>query len=120
MAGHPGGMHGLYCVPRPGEPEPAVDLVVRAQDGGSWEVSIPTEDFTFNTDHVDGPHVPGTGHGHFYVDGLKLQRVFRDQLTLNALPPGQRILRITLNSNDHRTYLVGGVPVSATRLITVN
>ena len=35
-----------------------------------WAVSVKSEDFEFTPNLVDGPHVPGTGHGHIYLNGL--------------------------------------------------
>ncbi|MCP3969006.1 MAG: copper chaperone PCu(A)C [Rhodobacteraceae bacterium] len=102
-----------------GEPRPGVALqVVRQGDG--WKVMIETRGFSFAKDAVDGPHRPGAGHGHLYLNGLKLQRVFGPEARIGALPRGQHELRVTLNTNDHRAYRLDGALVSATAQIVVD
>ncbi|MEC8197159.1 MAG: hypothetical protein VX228_12815, partial [Pseudomonadota bacterium] len=70
-------------------------------------------DFEFTPDLVDGPHVPGTGHGHIYINGLKLGRLYSPTTTIGNLPPGQHEIRVTLSTNDHRAYVVNDIPVTA-------
>lgn len=101
-----------------GEPEPRITLEVEP-DGEAWIVRVLAENFTFTPDLADGEHVPGTGHGHLYVGGLKLQRLLEPQARIGALPQGRHQVRVTLNTNDHRTYVVDGQPVSATAEIIV-
>ena len=74
---------------------------------------VETTDFTFNEDMADGPHVPGVGHAHLYLDGVKLQRLYHRDATIGALPPGSYLVRVTLNTNDHRVYMHKGAPISA-------
>ncbi len=100
-----------YPVP-PDEPAPTVELSV-TKDGDGWAATVQTTGFRFAQDLVDGPHEPGAGHGHVYLAGLKLQRLYQPEFRLGALPPGEYELRVTLNTNDHRTYMVEGAPVTA-------
>lgn len=109
---------GDVCIVERGEPEPRITLEVEP-DGEDWIVRVLTENFTFTPDLADGEHVPGTGHGHLYVGGLKLQRLFAPEARIGALPPGRHQVRVTLNTNDHRTYVVDDQPVSATAEIIV-
>lgn len=102
-----------------GEPAPQLALTVMA-DGRGWRVEAVTEGFTFSRDLADGPHQPGTGHGHLYLNGLKLGRLYEPQAHIGALPPGTHTVRVTLNTNDHRAYLVDHVPVSAEARIVVD
>ena len=95
------------------EPQPALALLANAT-GDGWTLTLQTTGFTFSRDAVDGPHQPGTGHGHVYLDGLKLARVYGDTYQVGPLPPGPHEFRVTLNTNDHRAYAVGGRPVTAT------
>ncbi len=114
-----GGMqmdHGAdYPVPL-GEPAPQVAIgAVETRDG--WQVTIVAESFTFSREAVDTAHQPGVGHGHLYLNGLKLGRIYGPDVTLGALPAGDHELRVTLNTNDHQTYVVDGLPVTAAILI---
>ena len=107
-------------VPRPGEPQPTIAIgVEEAPDGTGWDIRVTTDGFAFRKDLADGAHVPGTGHGHLYADGLKLMRLYGDRVRIGALPPGRVTLRVTLNTNDHRAYVVDGKPVSAVQVVEV-
>ena len=88
-----------------GEPAPRLALSV-APDGDGWRVSIEAEDFTFSEEFVDLYHVPGMGHGHLYVGGMKMGRLYAPEAYIGALPKGQHEIRVTLNTNDHRAYVV--------------
>jgi len=106
-----------YDVP-PDEPTPSLSIAL-SPDEDAWHVTLDTSDFTFSRDAVDGDHAPGIGHAHIYLNGLKLQRLYGKEAQIGALPAGQYELRVTLNTNDHRTYAVAGVPVSAAIALSV-
>ncbi|WP_108483723.1 copper chaperone PCu(A)C [Oceaniglobus ichthyenteri] len=103
---------GDICRVGEGEPAPHLTLEVAAQ-GDGWQVRVLSQEFTF-TEIVDGlGHVPGYGHGHLYLNGVKLQRMYEAQAQIGALPPGEHVIEVTLNTNDHRAYVVDDVPVTA-------
>lgn len=109
---------GDICTVEDGEPAPRLSIEVNP-DGTEWIVTVKAEDFTFSQDMLNGPHVPGTGHGHLYLGGLKVERFFEPEVRIGALPPGTHEVRVTLNTNDHRAYVVDDEPVTATARITV-
>ncbi len=102
-----------------GEPRPTISTLV-TPEGEGWAIDLETGDFTFSKDAVDGAHEPGIGHGHLYLNGLKLQRVFGTKVTIGALPKGKYELRVTLNTNDHRAFRVDGQKVMATAKVNVD
>ena len=102
-----------------GEPAPSIALSVEP-DGEGWRVLVETDEFTFSKDFVDRDHVPGTGHGHLYVGGMKIGRLYQPEGYIGALPKGQHEIRVTLNTNDHRTYVVDRKPVTASATIVVD
>ncbi|MGI9418339.1 MAG: hypothetical protein ACR2RA_10935 [Geminicoccaceae bacterium] len=114
------GLFGLgdICVVGDGEPAPKIALSV-SPDGAGWRVRIEAEDFAFSKDFVDLYHVPGMGHGHIYVGGMKIGRLYAPEAYIGALPEGQHEIRVTLNTNDHRAYVVDGAPASASTTITI-
>ena len=107
-----------YDVPE-GEPAPSLSLAAEPTAEGGFTVRIAAADFTFSKEKADGPHEAATGHGHFYVGGAKIGRVYGESAEINGLPAGEHIARVTLNTNDHRTYVVGGQPVTATVILSV-
>lgn len=115
------GLFGLgdICLVGEGEPAPRLSLRVTPAAEG-WRVRIDAEEFTFSKDFMGLYHVPGVGHGHIYVDGMKLGRVFAPEYDIGALPKGRHEVRVTLNTNDHRAYVVGEVPVTASAVIVVD
>lgn len=115
------GLFGLgdICVVGEGEPAPAIGLSV-TQEGDIWRVRVETADFTFSKDLLGLYHVPGMGHGHLYVGGMKLERMFSEEVVIGALPSGEHEIRVTLNTNDHRAYVVNDMPVTANARIIVD
>lgn len=115
------GLFGLgdICVVGEGEPAPRLSLAA-IPEGDGWRVEIEAEDFTFSKEFVDLYHVPGMGHGHLYVGGMKLGRLYTPEAYIGALPKGQHEIRVTLNTNDHRAYVVDDVPVTASVMIEVD
>ncbi len=116
MGSHAG--HNMLLTGTEG-PMPTIAITATSEKLG-WLVSIAVENFTFSQEQADGPHVPGVGHGHIYAGGMKLGRVYGSTYRIGALPKGSHQIRVTLNSNDHRTYMQDNAPISATTLITVD
>ena len=108
------------------EPEPLisdapVDVSIRAEvdDSGGVDVHLAVTGMSFDADAADQPHVPGAGHAHIYVDGVKVSRVFADVHRLADLPPGEREIMVSLNTNDHRPLVYQGQPAEDTITVTV-
>lgn len=116
--------HGLFgigdiCIVGDGEPAPAITLSVTETAEG-YAVHVNTQEFTFSKDLAGLYHVPGVGHGHLFVGGMKLGRLYGPDAQIGALPSGEHEVRVTLNTNDHRAYVVGDVPVTASAVIVVD
>ena len=119
-AGQDNKMAGMYKV---SEDEPQPNLTMRVaedRDTGGWKINVETKNFRFAKELADGDHVAGTGHGHIYINGVKLGRLFENTASIGALPKGKHIVRVTLNTNNHQTYMVAGKRVTATAEITVD
>lgn len=100
-------------------PGMSVSVAAAPDDESGANLSIATTGLTFAPDMVDQPHVPGEGHAHVYVDGVKLGRVFANDHYISDLDPGERTIRITLNANSHEQYAMGGLPVEATTTVVI-
>ena len=72
-----------------------------------WNLRLDTTNFTYAPKAASGAHVPGEGHTHVYLDGVKLGRFYGPWVHV----PSGGAVRVTLNSNDHRPLAVDGVPV---------
>ncbi len=112
------GLFGLGDICQVGEGVPAPEITLDAvQIPSGWTISVKAQNFEFTPDLADGPHVPGTGHGHIYLNGLKLGRLYEDSYSFGTLPKGDHLVEVTLNTNDHRAYVVEKTPVRARVLI---
>ena len=100
-------------------PPPGLSVVVHADGPQSRNLEIVTTNFIFDPEAVNGPHVPGHGHAHVYLDGVKIARAYSRWFHLSALPEGEHELRVTLNANDHGLLAVAGEPVEATETIVI-
>ena len=105
----------------PIESEKHVSLKVGAvaEDEGGVNLFFLTRSWTWSPENVNNSHVPGEGHAHIYVDGVKVGRSYGPYHYLSGLEPGERHIRVTLNSNDHSALTHGGQPVEASTMVTV-
>ena len=118
--GH-GHMHGTLVLPE-GGPIPRVDLIVRNDPSGGWNLRIITGNFTFAPEGVSRGHVSGEGHAHLYIDGDKITRIYNEWFHVPEewLSPGAHEFRVTLSTNDHREYVYTGSVISDREVIVVS
>ncbi len=103
------------------ESEVPVSVSIDAEVGtnGGVAVSVSADNWRWAPESVDGDREPGAGHAHIYVDGVKIGRVYGPGYDLVGLEPGERHIRVTLNSNDHKQLAVNGEPVEASAMVTI-
>lgn len=100
---------------------PSIDMSVSLNADETWSIQLTTQNFEFFEPETEPlEHKDGQGHGHLYLNGLKLQRMYSNMATIGALPAGQHIISVTLNSNDHRAFSVEGAPVTASAEVTAD
>ena len=93
-----------------GLPEVAIQSVEEGVDG-EWTLNVDFENFEIREDKVDQENVPGEGHAHIYVNGEKVSRLFAEQHTFEDLLSDGDIVRVEINTNDHRPYTHDGTPI---------
>src|SRR6056297_103397 len=103
-----------------GTPAPALTLRVLPDGKQSRNLHIETTNFTFDPEGVNGPHKPGHGHAHVYINGIKLPRAYGPWMQLHALPIGPHEVRVTLNANDHSQLAINGRPIEATTTLVID
>ena len=96
-----------------------LELTAQADDSGGVSVHIMAHNWTWAPENVNGPHVPGEGHAHIYVDGEKVNRVYGPNYYLQGLSEGEHHISVTLNANTHNDLLVDGKKVEAMAMVTV-
>lgn len=97
---------------------PEVSLLIDPDPDAGWNLQVKTRNFDFAPRDAGGVHVDGTGHAHLYVNGVKQARLYGDWHHIPALPAGEVLIEVVLNTNDHRPLAVAGRKIAAeTRLI---
>ncbi|MEM8538442.1 MAG: hypothetical protein AAGF56_11360 [Pseudomonadota bacterium] len=110
------GHHGEVDVSGPDAPSVAMDITRDPLSG--WNMLVTVENFTFAPEQIAAPGAPDMGHGHVYLNGEKFARLYGPHFHLPDLVPGTHIVQVTLNTNDHDTLMVDGMPVAAETIIT--
>ncbi|GGM01706.1 hypothetical protein GCM10011534_24410 [Pseudooceanicola nanhaiensis] len=96
-----------------------VMLQATPEGNGGVNLHIVTENFRFAPEHVNGAPVPGEGHAHVYVDGVKVLRSYGPYAHVSGITPGETEIRVTLNANSHEQLAIDGTPVEAVQRVTV-
>lgn len=109
--------HGENVAIAEGPNAPSVNMTLSQDTVGGWNLHVKTKNFRFAPEHASGKHVPGEGHAHIYVNGKKIARLYGPWFHIPKLPTNGAAVRVTLNANDHRDYVVGGKVVSATQSV---
>lgn len=97
----------------------SVGLEARPDAISGLNIRVTTTGFTFTPEAANGEDVPGEGHAHIYVDGVKITRLYGPDYHLTAVEPGDREIRVSLNTNSHADYVRGARVVDAVQTVTV-
>ncbi|MDM8164432.1 hypothetical protein [Roseovarius sp.] len=100
-------------------PAPELSIAFHPDGAQSRNLEIIVQNFTFDPQAVNGAHVPGHGHAHVYVNGVKIARAYAPWFHLSALPVGEHEVRVTLNANDHTQLAVEGEPIEVTETLVI-
>jgi hypothetical protein len=100
---------------------PAATVSVTAlPDGpGALNLHVVPTGMTFAPDAVNTDHVPGEGHAHVYVNGVKEARIYGNWIHLSGLPSGPATLRVTLNANSHEQLSHNGKAIETVQEIVI-
>ena len=90
-----------------------VALNVHPDSVSGFNIQIVPTAFTFAPGRVNTAHMPGEGHAHLYIDGVKLRRVYGEWEHVDGLSAGMREISVTLNANTHEPYAIDGQPITA-------
>ncbi len=105
--------HGSLAEVAEGDPIPGVDVsFAETDDPGMFMMTVTLTNFTITPDNVDGDSVPNEGHMHLLIDGEKLERFYETERMI-AVPEGEHLVEVELNTNDHAAWAVDGVAIRA-------
>jgi len=105
------------------ETAPKATLDVQKDPTGGFNVQVVTTNFVWRPEMASMKHVPGEGHGHVYLDGRKIMRIYNEWFHLNTFQfstrSGEQLLTIEFVGNDHAPYTIQGLPVGAEQIVDV-
>ncbi len=91
----------------------SVGISVAKDPMKGYNLRVRTRAFRWAPQHASQQHKSGEGHAHLFVDGEKITRLYGAWYYLGSLKPGKRVVKVTLNGNDHGDYVKSGKPVAA-------
>lgn len=116
--------HGLLNIESVGKAAPAPMVTLNAVEDSmnGWNLHIQVENFTFTPEHVNSEVKVGKGniiegHAHLYVDNYQWARLYSPWYHLKNLTPGEHILRVSLNTNDHAIWASADEEISSSVII---
>ena len=108
----PGTPGGVYDLPG-GEVVPSVSIAsINGDAVNGYDLTLATSNFSFVFFDPMGLHVPGEGHAHLYIDGIKQGRMYAPTTTLPSMIPGNHTIEVRLSTNNHLEYQSVGIPIS--------
>ena len=99
---------------------PTLEIALTADPMSGYNLHVMAQNFQFSPEQASLEHVSGQGHAHVYVNGAKHSRLYGPWLHLASLPKGLATVEVTLNSNNHRPFMVNGKPIAARTTLEVN
>ena len=104
LANAEAGSHGIGVIDLTGEPlipeVTTIEVYTEAPD--SYNLFVDIENWEFTPELAGQAGVANEGHGHVFVDGKKVGRMYSNWFHLGDLAPGKHRIVVTLNSNDHK------------------
>lgn len=101
-----------------GDDAPTLTVSATQDAKSGWNVHVETTNWAWAPLAIPTDHVAGQGHGHIFVDGEQVGRVFSDWLHLPALGEGQHEITVSLNANSHEAIGSHGHAIEATTIVT--
>ncbi|MBF2056332.1 MAG: hypothetical protein IGQ45_03705 [Cyanobacterium sp. T60_A2020_053] len=97
---------------------PQVKLTISPDKIKGWNLQITTTNFKFAPENLDKNSNPNEGHGHLYINGIKVSRIYSDWYYLPELPSGKNEIRVTLNTNLHEDLIYQGQIIADSVMIS--
>ena len=88
-----------------------IELAHDGMDG--YNLHLAVRNFEFTPENIGQEPVPNEGHGHLYINGEKVGRLYSPWRHLSAklFKPGVNRVHVVLNANDHSVWGLGGEPL---------
>ncbi len=92
-------------------PTPTLALDLQPDPASGHNLFVAMDGFRMTPHDVNTAVEPGTGHGHLFVNGQNLGRLYTDMRHLIDLPKGEATIHVYLGGNDHKVWVADGQPL---------
>lgn len=92
-------------------PTPTLTLALEPDPVSGHNLILTADGFEMTPQDTNGTAVPGTGHGHMFVNGQNIGRLYAKRHHLIDLPKGEITIHIYLGGNDHKVWVANGQPL---------
>ena len=99
---------------------PEVEISIDADRIGGWNLEVKTTNFAFTPENLNQDSEANEGHGHIYINGKKVGRIYSNWHYIPKLPEGEVEIEVTLNTNKHEDLMYEGKIVGDTLTLTNN
>ena len=98
-------------------PQVHVELIKDTHSG--WNLKVSSENFIFDAANAGNAHQIGHGHGHLYVNGKKVTRIYSEwtHIPTSWLSTGHNKIEVTLNANTHEELRYRDITISDSQMI---
>jgi len=100
---------------------PQLNISITADDMSGYNLNLDTSQFQLESPRNIGNTPKGVveGHGHLYVNGTKIQRIYGTDVHIPGkhFKKGMNQISVTLNSHDHRVWQKEGKAILSTVFI---
>jgi hypothetical protein len=92
-------------------PTPTIALDLQPDPASGHNLFLTTDGFEMTPQDVNQAVEPGTGHGHLFINGENVGRLYADMRHLVNLPKGEVTIHVYLGGNDHKVWVADGQPL---------
>jgi hypothetical protein len=92
-------------------PAPTIALDLQPDPASGHNLFVTLDGFEMTPEDVNKAVEPGTGHGHLFINGENVGRLYAPMRHLVNLPKGEVTIHMYLGGNDHKVWVVDGEPL---------
>lgn len=92
-------------------PVPTLGLDLQPDPASGHNLILTADGFEMTPEDTNGAVVAGTGHGHMFVNGQNIGRMYAKRHHLINLPKGEVTIHVYLGGNDHKVWVANGNPL---------
>ncbi|MGI0481726.1 hypothetical protein ACN4EE_13160 [Geminocystis sp. CENA526] len=87
---------------------PTIKIIVSPDKVKGWNLEIQSSNFVFKPENINQNSNINEGHGHLYINGEKITRIYSNWYHIPELPKGKNEIKVTLNTNLHEDLMYKG------------